>query len=279
MRRPPAVVVTDPSDPRLADYVGLRRAPGLRRRESALDHVVVEGALALERALGSALAWRSVVVTPGRAAALGDLLARVPAGVPVLVAERGVLEEVTGVDVHRGVLASAQRPAPRDPHEVLGGARRVAVAEGISDVENMGAIFRVAAALGLDGVLLDPTCADPLYRRCIRVSLGWSTVVPHARLGALGEGLREMGAAGMRLVALTPAPGSTPVDHAAAAGLLDDPVALLVGAEGPGLSAGALAAADARVAVPMAEGADSLNVATSLAVVAAFAGARRGWDR
>jgi tRNA G18 (ribose-2'-O)-methylase SpoU len=170
-----------------------------------------------------------------------------------------MLAEITGVDVHRGVLASADRPAPSDPIGLLAAHQRVAVLEGLTDLENVGAVFRVAAALGIGAVLLDDRCADPLYRRCVRVSLGWSTVVPHARIGSLPEGLDVVDAAGHRSVALTPRGGSMAV-------------------EGPGLSGAAIGAAQQRVAIPMAEGVDSLNAATALAVVASFAAANRGWD-
>lgn len=268
--------VDDPGDGRLDDFRDLRRLPR-RVRESALPHVVVEGHLALSTALRGPLRLRSVLMTPSRAASLRDLVEALPPQVPLRVAPRPVIEEVTGFDVHRGVLASAERPEPVDAADLLTRCRRVAVLAGLSDLENLGASFRVAAALGLDAVLLDDRCADPLYRRCVRVSLGWSTVVPHAVLGPLPDGLELLRPAGFRSVALTPGHGALAVDRAAASGLLDDPVALLVGAEGPGLDGPTLAAADAAVAVPMAAGVDSLNAATALAVVASFAAARRGW--
>jgi len=271
------IVVTDSDDPAVADYRSLRGA-GSRRREVDLGHVVVEGRLALERALDGPLRLRSVLVTPSRHASLADLLQSLPEEVQLFVADRDVLQEITGFDVHRGVLASAHRPRPLDPAELLRGCRRVAVLEGLTDLENLGATFRVAAALGLDAVLLDDRCADPLYRRCVRVSLGWSTVIPHARLGPLPHGLGSLTEAGMRTVALTPGAFAVAVDDAAARGLLDDPVALLVGAEGPGLEADTIAAADHAVAIPMGDGVDSLNAATALAVVAAFAAANRGWS-
>jgi len=268
----------DPEDPRFDDYRDLRRPRGAgRRREGDLDHVVIEGHLALDRAARGPLRLRSVLVTPAREASLHAQLADLPRGVEVHVAERDVLAAVTGFDAHRGVLASADRPPPADPAHLLAAHRRVVVLEGLTDLENVGAVFRVAAALGLGAVLLDDRGADPLYRRCVRVSLGWSTVIPHARLGPLPEGLGLLRASGHRTVALTPAAGSMPVDEAAASGALDDPVALLVGAEGPGLTEAALAAAGHRVSVPMAPGVDSLNAATALAVVASFAAARRGW--
>jgi len=275
---PPPVTITDPADERLADYRDLRAVEGGRRRESATGHFVIEGELALQRALRGPRPLRSVLLTPGRAASLTDLRAALPAGVAVYVAEREVLAQLTGYDVHRGVLASAERGPLPHPADLLAGCRRVAVVEAVNDLENLGAVFRVAAALGLDAVLLDDRCADPLYRRCVRVSLGWSTVVPHARLGPLPAGLGTLRDAGMRALALTPGPDAVAVDAAAASGLLDDPVALLVGAEGPGLEPATIAAADHAVAVPMAPGVDSLNVATALAVVASFAAARRGWE-
>lgn len=276
----PQLRLDDPDDPRFDDYRDLRGGfdgNGRRLREDHLDHVVIEGHLALSRAAGGPLCLRSVLVTPTRAESLSGELAHLPPGVEVLVADRAVLAQVTGFDVHRGVLASADRPPPSDPPDLLATHPRVAVLEGLTDLENVGAVFRVAAALGIGAVLLDDHCADPLYRRCVRVSLGWSTVIPHTRIGSLRQGLDAVHAAGHRSVALTPRAGSIAVDEAAAAGLLDDPLAMLVGAEGPGLTDAAIDAAHARVAIPMAAGVDSLNAATALAVVASFAAGRRGW--
>ena len=279
------VRITDPGDPRLWDYRNLRTGTGAtesaapRRPESALGHVVVEGHLALRRCLEGPLRLRSVLMTPARASSLADLRGRLDGDTPVYVADRGVLAELTGFDVHRGVLASADRPEPLDPASLREQYRRIVVLEGLSDLENVGAAFRVAAALGLDAVLLGPGCADPLYRRCVRVSLGWSTVLPHARSQDLVSDLAGLAAAGFSTVALTPGAGALAVDRAANAGVLDDPVALVVGAEGPGLTEQAMAAAGHRVAIPMSGDADSLNAATALAVVASFAAAARSWDR
>ena len=266
-------------DPRLADYRHLTDADARRAVEvhGADPCVIVEGVLALERVLGGGPPLRSVLVTPQRHATLGALLGRVPEGVPVLVADRDVLRDVTGFDVHRGVLASARRPEGLDPSDLLGRARRVVVTEALNDHENLGSLFRNAAALGLDAVLLDDRSADPLYRRSVRVSLGWAAVLPHARVGPLPAGYDVLREHGVRVVALTPDPDAIPVDEAAASGLLDDPVALVVGAEGPGLSKDAIDGADVRVRIPMVDGVDSLNVATALAVVASFAAARRRW--
>jgi tRNA G18 (ribose-2'-O)-methylase SpoU len=279
MRPRPLPVVADPADERLADYRDLTDAAARRAVESGRDGCcIVEGVVALDRVLGAGVELRSVLVTPTRADTLGDLLDRVPGDVPVLVAERDVLARVAGYDVHRGVLASARRGPLPEPAAVLAASRRVVVCEGLNDHENLGSLFRNAAGTAMDAVLLDERSADPLYRRSIRVSLGWAAVLPHARIGALPGSFAVLRDAGFRVVALTPAAGAVPVDEAAATGLLDDRVALVVGAEGPGLSRGALDGADALVRVPMAAGTDSFNVATSLAVVGAFAAARRRWS-
>jgi len=208
---------------------------------------------------------------------MAPLLERRAADVPLFVADRDVLAEVVGFDLHRGVLASAERRPPPPADEVLGSCSRVVVTEGLNDHENLGALFRNAAALDIDAVLLDDRTADPLYRRCIRVSSGWAAVLPHARLGALPGGYDRLRSHGFRVVALTPSPDALAADRAAAAGWLDDRVAFVVGAEGPGLAPASIAGADAAVRIPMSPGVDSLNVATSLAVVAAFAAARRQW--
>jgi tRNA G18 (ribose-2'-O)-methylase SpoU len=279
-------------DPRLADYRHLTDAAARRAVEGSDGHgiLIAEGVLALRQLLRSDYRIRSVLSTPARAAAVRAELEQAAAeanagasgpgtgGAPHLVAPRDLLESVTGYDVHRGVLAAADRGRPRDPAEVLAGVRRVVVAEGLSDHENLGGVFRNAAALGLDAVLLDDRSADPLYRRSIRVSSGWALRLPFARAGSGAEVVGRLHEHGLRALALTPSPSAVPVDRAGELGLLDDPVAFVVGAEGPGLSPALLDACDARISVPMSAEVDSLNVATSLAVVAAFAAARRGWS-
>lgn len=271
------LTIDDPDDPRLDDYRHLTDAAARRVIEQGgAEHGIflVEGPVALQQLLRSGLRVRSVVLSPSRARSLE--VDPTPA-CPVHVVERDVLSAVTGYDVHRGVLASAERPAPVAPAELLDGARRVLVAEAVSDNENIGSLFRNAAALGVQAVLLDAACADPLYRRSVRVSSGWSMRIPFARTETVGDLLEELHRHGVRSVALTPGEHARDVDRAAADGLLDDPVAFVVGAEGPGLSDATLGACDALVRVPMAHGVDSLNVATSFAVVASFAAARRRW--
>jgi len=279
--------IDDPDDPRLADYRHLNDAQA--RAAAGRDDAdgdsggdghgctIVEGAVALGVVLRSGIPLRSLLLTPNRLDALTPLLELVAPDVPVLVADREVLAGVVGFDLHRGVLASARRPRPTDPHALLRGRRRVVLAEGLNDHENLGSLYRNAAALGFEAVLLDHRSADPLYRRSVRVSSGWAAVLPTARIAALPDGYEPLRDRGFRVVALTPVASAVDVDKAAAAGLLDDPLALVVGAEGPGLSEAAIAQADVAVRVPMASGVDSLNVATSFAVVAAFAGARRSW--
>jgi tRNA G18 (ribose-2'-O)-methylase SpoU len=171
---------------------------------------------------------------------------------------------VVGFHLNRGVLAVADRAAPPDVAALLRRARLVAVLEGVNDHENLGALFRNAAALGVDAVLLGPRCSDPLYRRSVRVSMGHVLRVPFAELpGSWPASLDIVRAAGLRVAALTPAAEAQPLATAALAG---QRVAVLLGAEGPGLTAEALAAADLRVRIPMATGVDSLNVATAAAV-------------
>lgn len=275
------ILIPDVEDPRLADYRHLNDAAA--RTAAGRDDAtgggcaIVEGAVALEVVLRAGVPLRSLLLTRARAESMAPLLARRAADVPLFVADRDVLAEVVGFDLHRGVLASAERRPPPPADEVLGSCSRVVVTEGLNDHENLGALFRNAAALDIDAVLLDDRTADPLYRRCIRVSSGWAAVLPHARLGALPGGYDRLRSHGFRVVALTPSPDALAADRAAAAGWLDDRVAFVVGAEGPGLAPASIAGADAAVRIPMSPGVDSLNVATSLAVVAAFAAARRQW--
>ena len=273
--------VEDPDDPRLDDYRHLTDRAARRAVDSEdapFGVLVVEGVVALDQLLASSHRIHSVVLTPARARSIGSSVAAALAGrAPVLVVERRVRAAVTGFDVHRGVLAAAARPEPIDVASLFVGRRRFVVIESVSDNENIGALFRNAAALGFDGVVLDEACADPLYRRCIRVSSGWTLRVPFARTADLAGTLASFESAGVRTIALCPAGNGRDVDEAARSGWLDDPLALVVGAEGQGLSVGTRRACRHRVRVPMADGVDSLNVATAMAVVGAFAGSARGW--
>jgi tRNA G18 (ribose-2'-O)-methylase SpoU len=214
---------------------------------------VVEGVTTLRQALDAGIRLRSALVLPTRVGEVEHL------DIPFHVADRAAFERITGFDVHRGVLAIAERPAEPDLDELLATASRVLAIEGVADSANVGSLFRNAAALGADAIVLDPTCCDPLLRRAVRVSVGTVLRVPFARLLDWPDGLRGRG---LTLLALTPSDGAVALDE-----LAHPPrFALLVGTEGEGLSAAALAAADVQVRIPMAPGVDSVNVATAAAI-------------
>lgn len=256
------LTITDPADPRLADYTGLTDVELRRRREPAEGLFIAEGEKVIRRALAAGYGMRSMLLTPKWLDVMSDVIAEVEA--PVHVVEPGLAEDVTGYHVHRGALASmARKPLP-PASDLLTDARRVAVLEGLVDHTNLGAIFRSAAALGMDAVLLSPDCADPLYRRAVKVSMGAVFAVPYARLDPWPSALSTLSEAGFQLLALTPAEGS--VELAEAAPHRIPKAALMLGAEGDGLTARALAAADVKVRIPMAHGIDSLNVGAAAAV-------------
>ncbi len=274
----PLVVVDDPDDRRLADYRALNE-PGRRRRvEADRSILVVEGHLAVDRLLSSGYVVRSLLVDDHRTD-VDDLVRAVRSrGAPVFVGTREVVAATVGFALHRGVVAVAARPPAVDPDRILSDGRAVgdppvvAVLEGLNDHENIGALFRNAAAFGVSGVLLDPTCADPLYRRSVRVSMGHVLHVPFARLDPWTAGLDRVRRAGFVVAALAPRPSPGGPPSLSLTGLRARArgdgvgVAVLLGAEGPGLSAASLEAADVVVAIPMAAAVDSLNVAAAAAV-------------
>ena len=251
---PGLIEIDDPADPRVVDYVALTDAD-LRRRG---DACIAEGVTVIRHLVAAGVPLRSVLVTPAKVGAVGPL----PDGVTTYVASQAVMNSVVGFDIHRGAVAVAERPAPHDAGAIVGAARALVVLEGISDTENMGLLFRNAAALGADGVLLSPTCCDPLYRRSLRVSMGHALSVPFATLEPWPAALADLRARGFALVALTPAGDAEPITAVPAA----ERVAVVLGAEGPGLTRAALAAADRRVRIPMRAGVDSLNVAVAAAI-------------
>jgi tRNA G18 (ribose-2'-O)-methylase SpoU len=256
------IEVDDAGDPRLDDYRDLTTADRRPDRPGGRGLVIAEGVVVVRRLIDSPYPVRSLLGVPRRLAELAPDLTGLD--VPAYATDADTMARVVGFHLNRGVLAVADRAEPPDPRVLAAGARLLAVAEGVNDHENLGGLFRNAAALGVDGVLLGPRCADPLYRRSVRVSMGHVLRVPFAELpGEWPGSLDLLRAAGLRVVALTPAPTALPL---AAAGLSGTRVALLVGAEGPGLTPEALAAADLRVRIPMADGVDSLNVATAAAV-------------
>ncbi len=268
----PTVHVADLTDPRLHDYVSLTDVALRSRVEPERGLYIAEGSTVLGRALDAGHRVRSVLCSARWLPDVEALLASVPGTeeVPVLVMESEQLEQVTGFHVHRGALAAMQRPELPEPARLLatardgGPVRRVVVLEDIVNHTNVGAVFRSAAALGVDAVLVSPRCADPLYRRSVRVSMGTVFQVPWTRLDPWPEGLELLRSQGFTVAALALSQDSISLDE-----LVADPperLALVLGTEGHGLSGGAVDAADLVVRIPMAGGVDSLNVAAASAV-------------
>jgi tRNA G18 (ribose-2'-O)-methylase SpoU len=253
------IPIDDPGDARLADYVELSD-PGARRRRERDEFFVAEGVTAIERLLTSGHPVRSVLVTPKAHARLAPALMNLDA--PVYVASPAVLHTTVGFSLHRGAVAAADRRPLPSLTDVLAGARRVVVLEGLNDPENLGAIARSARGLGIDAAVLDPTCIDPYYRRTVRVSMGEILFLPTARAESWPDDLALVRAAGFEIWALTPDPGAVSIWELA----LPVRVAVLLGAEGPGLSPAARRAADRRVRIPLRAGVDSLNVGHAAAI-------------
>jgi tRNA G18 (ribose-2'-O)-methylase SpoU len=255
-----AELITDPDDPRLADYRALTDVDLRTKFEAPHGLFIAEGELVLRRALAAEYRARSILVETKRLPQVADLGS---AG-PIFHAHEAVLEQLTGFHVHRGVLASIHRRPLPEPADVIAHATRLVILENVNNHTNVGAIFRGAAALGMDAVLLSPSCADPLYRRSVRVSMGEVFAVPYARLEPWPAALSTLTHAGFTVLALTPAPDAVPIQALTAA--QRERPALVLGAEGAGLSAAVMRAASARVVIPMRRGVDSLNVAAAAAV-------------
>ncbi len=263
------VQITDLDDPRIAGYRDV--SDGSLLEEKGL--FVAEGRLVVERLLADGrYRVRSLLVTPAVEKGDGSLLRErqsTGARIPCFVASPDLMRGLTGFNFHRGCLALAERPAPAPAGDLLAGlagSTTVVVLEDVTDADNVGSVFRNAAALGAGAVLLSPGCCDPLYRKAIRTSMAAVLRVPFARVAPWPDGLSALRAEGFTVVALTPALGAQDL-----AAFARDPgrpkrLALLVGTEGAGLSAAAAALADARVRIPMAPGVDSLNLATATGV-------------
>lgn len=257
--------VTDRDDPLVADYVGLTDVALRSRHEPEAGLYLAESEKVIRRALAAGHRPRSMLLSDRWEQPLAGLVAEVAAlGAPVLVGERGLLEGITGFNVHRGAIASMHRPPLPEPAALLAGARRVVVLEDVVDHTNVGAVFRSVAGIGADAVLVSPRCADPLYRRAVRVSMGTVFQVPWTRLTPWPDGLQTLRDHGFTVAALTLAEHAVDLDALAAD--LPERLALVLGTEGDGLSAGATAASDLAVRIPMAGGVDSLNVAAAAAV-------------
>ena len=294
------VEIEDPDDERLTDFRDLKRADRRPDRPGGRGLVLAEGAIVVRRLLASPYPVRALLGVRRRYEELRDDLAGVPA--PFYITAPDTMAQAVGFHLNRGVLASADRVEFPPVATLLARSSRVAVLEGVGDHENLGAIFRNAAALGVDTVLLADGCADPLYRRSVRVSMGTVLLVPFGRLPSWSEGGAELlRHNGFLLVALTPRVDAVPLSRwtasqpswsvagrfpspagsltlrSAGAPPTGDRLAVLLGSEGPGLTEQALGSADVLVRIPMAPGVDSLNVATAGAI--AFAALAPGSDR
>lgn len=261
--------ITDPADPRLADYRDLRDVQLRKALETSHGLFLAEGEKVVRRAVEGGFTPRSFLMAPRWLEGLADVLDSTDA--PCFVMPEALAEEVTGFHVHRGALASLERRPLPSLDSVLAGARSVLVLEDIVDHTNVGAIFRSGAALGFDAVLLAPRCADPLYRRSIKVAMGAVFSTPWTRLPDWYDALPTLSAHGFTTVALTLAEDATDIESAVAG---VDKVALVLGSEGHGLSSRWEQSADRRAIIPMREGIDSLNVAAATAV-ACYVTARR----
>lgn len=255
-----AIRIDDPSDPRLALYAGLTDVTLRRRFEADRGVYMAEGAKVIERAVAAGHTPHSFLASERWLSTVESLAA----GAPVYVASEETLESVTGYQVHRGALAAMERPALSSVADLVVDARRVVVLEGIVDHTNVGAIFRSAAGIGADAIVVAPTCADPLYRRSVKVSMGTVFQVPWTRSEDWPGDLDLLRQAGFVVAGLALAPDAVALDDFAAAG--HERIAMVMGAEGDGLTRAALSRMDAVVTIPMAGGVDSLNVAAASAV-------------
>jgi len=268
------IEITDPADPRLADYVGLSD-PEIRRQSVDNQFFISEGVEVVRRLVVSGMRLRSIVLSPNRVDIMTPALADVSC--PIYTAERKVISSVVGFDMHRGVVGSAFRPEPQTLDEVLshpplfGPRHRIAILEGLGDHENLGAIARSARAFHIDAIVIDPTCADPYYRRTVRVSMGEILFLPIVHMD-VAEAMSVVRRKSGTVLAFTP--------NAHAVSLHDfvdtkpGPLALVFGSEGNGLPAETLSAADHQIRIPIAEDVDSLNVGHAATVAFALTSPR-----
>jgi tRNA(Leu) C34 or U34 (ribose-2'-O)-methylase TrmL len=254
--------ITDPADDRVDDFRDLNSVDRRPDLPTGKGLVIAEGVLVVQRMLASRFTPHAFLGTDRRLVELAADLSGV--GVPFYRASTDVMAEVVGFHLNRGVLGAARRPSELTVEEVLAGARTIAVLEGVNDHENLGSVFRNAAGLDVDAVIFGAGCADPLYRRAVRVSMGHALLVPFARAPNWPAELDTLRSNGFRLLAMTPDPRAHTLAQAMAAAA-DQKVAILLGAEGPGLTETAMRASDVRVRVPMSGGTDSLNIATAAA--------------
>jgi tRNA G18 (ribose-2'-O)-methylase SpoU len=256
------ITITEAADARLDDYRKLNDQ-AFRRRYEADACFIAEGFVAVDRLLESGHRVRSVLLAPSRVDRFAERSAELSAhGVPIFVAERPVIADVVGFDLHRGVLACADRRPSASLDAAIGGIDRTAVLEGLNDAENVGAIARAARAFGMGALVLDPTCTDPYSRRTVRVSMGEVLLLPTARAPSTPGAIHALRAAGFETWAMTPDADADDLWSLA----VPDRIAVVLGAEGPGLRPATLAAADRRVRIPIAPEVDSLNVGHAAAI-------------
>lgn len=263
MHGPVVIDILDAGDPRVEDFRDLNSVDRRPDLPTGKGLVIAEGVLVVQRMLASRFPPHALLGTDRRLTELAADLTGVD--VPFYRASAEVMAAVAGFHLNRGVLAAARRPPELSTAEVVAGTRTVAVLEGVNDHENLGSIFRNAAGLGVDAVVFGAGCADPLYRRAVRVSMGHALLVPFARVKSWPGELNILRDNGFRLLAMTPDPRALRLAEVMGA-LAGEKVAVLVGAEGPGLTETAMRASDTRVRIPMARGTDSLNVATAAAL-------------
>ncbi|WAJ44453.1 RNA methyltransferase [Mycobacterium sp. Aquia_216] len=258
--------VSDPDDPRLDDFRDLNSIDRRPDLPTGKGLVIAEGVLVVQRMLISRFTPHALLGTERRLEELqGDLAGATGLTAPFYRTSADVMAQVVGFHLNRGVLAAARRVAEPGVEQLVAGARTIAVLEGVNDHENLGSIFRNAAGLGVDAVVFGSGCADPLYRRAVRVSMGHALLVPYARSANWPADLGLLKESGFRLLAMTP-DGEACALAEAMAGARDARIAVLVGAEGPGLTPATLRLSDIRVRIPMSRGTDSLNVATAAAL-------------
>ena len=254
------ITITDPRDERVRDFTALTDVDLRKLREPAEGLFLAEGEKVIRRALDAGHTPRAALMTARWIESLSDLMPEL--NCPIYVADQQILENITGYTVHRGALMSLHRPAPRRWDDLISSARRVVILENLVDHTNVGAIFRNAAALDIDAVLVTPECADPLYRRSIKVSMATVFAVPWARIDPWPASIGLLRELGFHTLAMTPDVGSISlrdVDR-------ELRLAILVGSEGRGLSQAALDQCDVRVRIPMRPGVDSLNVSAASAI-------------
>jgi tRNA G18 (ribose-2'-O)-methylase SpoU len=255
------IYIDHADDERLADFRAVSD-PELARTRGLF---VAEGRLVVRRLLtDSSFVPRAVLVTPSAMKAVADALPAHPA-LPVYIVPKDVMDGIAGFNVHRGCLATGERPPRADWRALVARARRAVILERVGDADNVGAIFRSAVAFGADVVLTGPACADPLYRKAIRTSMGAALTLPFADADPWPGLLTELASGGWAVAALTPAADAMPLRDFSAS-TRPQRVALVLGHEGDGLTDAALAACEYRVRIPIRPSVDSLNVATAAAI-------------